>query len=43
MQSEGFRPKFKSSRPYIEYNNKIYEIANLHIHKKNLLKFIPSQ
>ena len=43
MQRKGFRPKFKSSRPYIEYNNKIYEIANLHIHKKNLLKFIPSQ
>jgi len=32
--------KWKNNRPYKEENNKLIPIANLHIHSKNLKKFI---
>ena len=33
-------PKFDKFGPFVEQNNIRYELANLHIHKKNLKKFI---
>jgi len=36
MLKEGFRPKFNKGKPYIKYEGKKVELANLHIHKKNL-------
>lgn len=41
MLDKGFRPKLSNQKPYIIYEDKIFEIANLHIHKKNLRKFAP--
>ena len=41
MLDKGFRPKFSNHRPYINFEDKMFEIANLHIHKKNLSKFAP--
>lgn len=40
MINKGFRPKFFAGKPEIRLNKKVYKIANLHIHKKNLKKFI---
>lgn len=42
MIEMGYRPKMKSNGPIIEYGGKIYKIANLHIHKKNLSNFLLS-
>ena len=41
MLDKGFRPKFSNHKPCIIYEDKVFEIANLHIHKKNLRKFAP--
>ena len=41
MLDKGFRPKFSKHGPYINFEDKKFEIANLHIHKKNLSKFAP--
>ena len=41
MLDKGFRPKFSNHGPYINFEDKMFEIANLHIHKKNLSKFAP--
>lgn len=40
MVEKGFRPKYSKKGPYINFEEKQFEIANLHIHKKNLKKFI---
>ena len=40
MLEKGFRPKLKLGRPYIKLDNSLKEIANLHIHKKNLKKYM---
>ena len=34
-------PKFLNGFPYVEYKNKKIEVSNLHIHSKNLKKFLP--
>lgn len=38
---KGYKIRFKYNKPVITYNNKNIDIANLHIHKKNLSKFLP--
>ncbi len=40
LQISNWSIKWKNKRPYKEENNKLIPIANLHIHSKNLKKFI---
>ncbi len=40
MLERGFRPKYSNKGPYINFEETQIEIANLHIHKKNLKKFV---
>lgn len=40
MINKGFRPKFNSGKPEIIFDKKTYKLANLHIHKKSLKKYI---
>ena len=35
--------KFKNQQPFAEMNNKRFDLANLHIHSKNLKKFLPKE
>ena len=41
LKSKRIRIKFKDNRPSVYYKDKEYELANLHVHSKNLLKFLP--
>ena len=42
LKSKRIKIKFKKKRPIVYYNQKEYELVNLHIHSKNLLSFLPS-
>ena len=41
IDSKGINVKFKNKEPIVSYENNICKIANLHVHSKNLNKFIP--
>lgn len=41
MLEKGFRPMHSKEGPRVVFEDKIFEIANLHIHKKTLKKFAP--
>jgi hypothetical protein len=43
MIKQGYRPYFKNNKPQIKLNFNKIEIANLHIHKKNLSSFMPRE
>ena len=42
IKSKRITPKFLNNSPYVEYKNKNVSLSNLHIHSKNLNKFLPS-
>ena len=41
LLKKGFEIKFNKGHPVVKDGDKIFEIANLHLHKKNLEKFLP--
>jgi hypothetical protein len=43
MINQGYRPYFKNNKPEIKLKSKKIEIANLHVHKKNLSSFMPRE
>ena len=40
IKSSRIEPIFKNKTPYVKFENKNYQLANLHIHSKNLNKFL---
>ncbi len=42
IKSKRIKPKFLNSSPVVQYKNKNVSLSNLHIHSKNLNKFLPS-
>lgn len=42
IKSKRIRVKFKNNLPLVVYNQESYKLANLHIHSKNLKKYLPS-
>lgn len=41
--SKRIKAKIKNQQPYVIYENKKFEIANLHVHSKKLEKFLPKE
>ena len=42
ITSKWIEVEFKNQKPYIIFQNSKYELSNLHIHSKNLKKFLPN-
>ena len=40
MYINKYKPEFKKTGPIVRYENKTYEVANLHIHNKKLKKYL---
>ncbi len=40
ISSKRIYPKIEKMKPYVFFNEKSYELANLHIHSKNIKKFL---
>lgn len=40
IKSNRIKPIFKNNTPYVEFENNKYDLVNLHIHSKNLRKFL---
>ena len=40
IKSNRIKPVFKNKTPYVKFENKNFDLVNLHIHSKNLDKFL---
>lgn len=43
IKSKRINIKFLKNNPYVYWNNQTYKLVNLHIHSKNLKKFLPNE
>lgn len=43
LSSKRIKAVYKNNEPKVIYNNKIFDLVNLHIHSKNLYKFLPNK
>ena len=43
LKSKRVSVKFKDKRPIVYFDNKSYKLINLHIHSKNLFKFVAEE
>ena len=41
LKSKRITVKFRNNKPIVIFNNKSFELANLHVHSKRLKKFLP--